>query len=98
MTRKIRFNINDFKGISRMDDFYSGIPEVKDALSSGVNVGNVFMSQKACEQLLDYMLGRVSPESITRFSWVVECSHDWLCNSPSTYDKRVPDDEVWITT
>lgn len=96
---RITFTINlkDFTGISKLSEFYHGVPGLCETIEKyGLKPYHAFMNRKSCEKLLDYMLSRVPIDSVTRYQWEVVCSHDWLNNAPNVTNDAVPPNEIWV--
>ena len=97
MIKKYKYDIEEFKLITCMADFFKGV----DGLSYDMNrlhasPLDVYMSEGNCYKLLLYMQNRVDRYSPQKKSWDAKCQYDWIERSPMVNNKGVPDDEVWL--
>lgn len=92
----IKYNIDDFKHIKCMHDFYKllGILEDFDVLIKSVS--QIRMCYTDCDKLLQYILNNVpkSKKKLLRY-WDIPYRMDWLNLSPKI-DDRLPSGEVHI--
>lgn len=92
-----RYNINDFKYITCVQDFFDGIAGLNEEMDEkNLDRFDVFMSRKSCNKLYDFMLRNINTAEVSKRKWEILCSHDWVSNSPSTAKKEVPDNELWL--
>lgn len=92
----IKYNIDDFKHIKCMHDFYVSLGISEDFNVTIKSVAQIRMCYADCDKLLQFILNNV-PKSEKKFfrNWDVPYRIDWLNLSPKT-DDRLPSGEVHI--
>ncbi|MEI6296227.1 MAG: hypothetical protein WCO84_01095 [bacterium] len=96
----IKYNIEDFKDIISMGDFYKKLG-MYDMFEKKIvtNVSQMFMEKENCEKLLEFMKSNYKKNKEIKHYHQKQahnlCTMDWINYSPVSKDD-ISKDEFWI--
>lgn len=95
----IKYNINDFKKIQTLDDFYKPLGLYDRLATSEITVFDIHIDREECEILNKFMKNtnrKKMKKLYTEKHIDVAVGMHWLNYAPSSNNSEVPKGELWI--
>ena len=100
MKHILYFDINDFKEITSMMDFYKKVGIAKNSEFIVKDVRKMTMNPEQCKLLLEFLKSNQKLQtgisrSYTPKYYESQCTFEWTMYAPST-NNEVPENEIWL--
>ena len=95
----IKYNIDDFTKIERLEDFYKQTGLYDKLMNSELTVFDIHMNREECEMLNSFMkvTNRKKMKKLYAEKYIdTSVAMHWLNYAPMTNNAEVPKGELWI--